>query len=108
MDERIQILSLRSDSVLNSNNIGIRESLSTSSVLDFYPNPAQNEVTVFTNAEKISGANIYDMAGTLVSSFRGNNENTLSMDVSNLSEGAYIISVKTRKDTAHARMIIRR
>lgn len=73
------------------------------SELSFYPNPAQNELTLYTGiAMQNAQAAIYDISGAVLqqTSFSGNN---LNMNISTLKPGAYYLKVQ-QKDGAFAKM----
>lgn len=59
--------------------------------LNIYPVPSTNQLTV-SAAKAIKGIRLFDMTGRAIESYAGTGENT-TLDISNLSAGAYIIEV---------------
>lgn len=56
-----------------------------------YPNPATNEITI-NSTQKIVKIEVYSMDGRLVL-LKEPNSNTIQVDISSLSEGAYFVSI---------------
>jgi hypothetical protein len=65
----------------------------TVSSLNAYPNPAGNTLMIDSEVEAISSVNVYNTAGQLVKAVRDINANTVSLDISNLSSGMYLLKV---------------
>jgi hypothetical protein len=80
--------------------VGITELIPSSNVIisNIYPNPAQTTVTfVLTNKQsEIVTIQVIDMMGRLVSTYNYKSsigENKTELNVSNLKEGTYILSI---------------
>ena len=69
---------------------GVSVSSFVETPLKLFPNPANNTVTLCTDATKIDKAVILDSLGNKVKSMRIN-ANTQTIDISNLSAGNYIL-----------------
>lgn len=70
--------------------------------LFLYPNPASNQVKLFSS-QGIKNVKIYDVLGRLISKKIGDNSSELSLNISNLNTGTYLIRVLNengRKSTA--------
>lgn len=88
-----------------NNILGISETegQKLSGVLNIYPNPARNMVTVeFPQKNTPFNIEISDMSGNIV--LRVENQNTI--DTTPLSNGIYMVSVKTGRDHLIKKMII--
>lgn len=88
-----------------NNILGINETegQKLSGVLNIYPNPARNMVTVeFPQKNTPFNIEISDMSGNIV--LRVENQNTI--DTTPLSNGIYMVSVKTGRDHLIKKMII--
>lgn len=72
------------------------EVASLENVVNIYPNPAKETVTI-TN---VNGADVvvYNIIGEVVASF-DNASDKVMVDVSNLAEGTYIVNIKTANET---------
>ncbi len=60
--------------------------------LNLYPNPANDNLNIIGITDRINSIEIYDISGKLVSSV-ANPNNTIS--ISDLSNGTYLIKIKT-------------
>lgn len=69
------------------------------STTTIYPNPATNVLTIVTN-EQIKLVSIYAITGELVKTY---NEKTI--DISNLTQGMYLVAVQTDKGVTQTRII---
>ncbi|MEI7660616.1 MAG: T9SS type A sorting domain-containing protein [Bacteroidota bacterium] len=81
-----------------------------SGTLAVYPNPAQDFVTI-TATEKISG--MYDVSlvtlqGAVILNKKMQADSFLTLDVSSLDAGAYLISLQNRQDIFRGKLIIRK
>jgi len=63
------------------------------SLLNIYPNPFKNTITIFRNEQTISEIKIYNALGSLVFSEK-KNQYTIEIDLKNLNSGIYLVSVK--------------
>ncbi len=71
------------------------EEIAEETILSVYPNPAQYELHYSIN-ENIVDVNVFDVQGKMQNVFVDINSNTL--DVSNLSQGIYVIAIQTEKE----------
>ena len=107
LDERIQILSLRNDSVLNSNNIGIKE-LHIANNLKLYPNPAVDVVNVETsNGDLITAISVYSLSGVQVKQLAVSYQNKTQVNLSDLADGSYLVKITTANGTATQVLIVK-
>lgn len=86
-----------SDETLGIENESIAEITS-------YPNPTTGEVTL-TSKELISNINIYNLLGQEVKQIAGNNSNSLTIDISELSAGNYIAKIQAGKAVKSIKLI---
>ena len=103
-DDRIQVLSIRNDSVY-INNIGIDE-YNAQADLSIYPNPTSGSLRVELN-ETIIDISIYNTAGTLIQSIMvGNNQ--AALDLSDLDRGMYLLQVRSENGSTVERIQLAR
>ena len=96
------------EGLYNAKVLGIEDV--TSQIFNVYPIPAQRKLKVVlkdnVEVERIEFIDYSGKAITPKSSKR--KENTLTLDVSNLYSGIYILNLVTEKGTSKARVIIER
>ena len=68
-----------------------------------FPNPASNQLKISAQ-EAISSVNVFDVSGRKVKSFTINNTN-ITLDISDLSEGVYLIKYKSAGKAGAAKFI---
>jgi hypothetical protein len=68
-----------------------------------FPNPVSNKLKISAQ-EAISSVNVFDVSGRKVKSFTINNTNT-TLDISDLSEGVYLIKYKSAGKAGAAKFI---
>ncbi|NVK27709.1 MAG: T9SS type A sorting domain-containing protein [Flavobacteriia bacterium] len=73
------------------NDIGLAEDFASG--VDMYPNPAKHTVTVTSDSDLISKVEILDLTGQLVQSLSEIDDNSIRLNVSELSSGVYLIKV---------------
>ena len=76
---------------------------STSSLIELYPNPAQNEVTI----NGLSGEYSYqvvDILGAVV--ITGNGSSNETMNVSNLAKGVYVVVIQQGDYVINKKLVI--
>ncbi|TRX61856.1 T9SS type A sorting domain-containing protein [Fulvivirga sp. M361] len=77
----------------------IDPTLSVSDPYEFemlYPNPAVDEIYLpVTLSQKATAISIYDMSGEMAEGFQRSNTSIEKIDVSDLSQGVYLIHVST-------------
>lgn len=107
LDERIQILSLRNDSVLNANNntVGIEERNALNRI-SLYPNPAKDVVMITSDLSPIKEVLIVNMQGMHVARTEGANNMRVTCNVDSLAAGQYIVLINTETGTSYHRMLI--
>ncbi len=65
--------------------------------LGIYPNPANSQITITVDKQKIETLMVYDMQGKLLISQTPNTTNMYQLPIAQLPEGIYSIVVKTNK-----------
>ena len=85
---------------ISNQSVGI--DIATANTINIYPNPVQNELFIDFENEQITEINILDVSGKIVKSL---NDNTNSIDVSNLTEGIYLLKVRTENGSSTAKFI---
>jgi hypothetical protein len=106
LDERIQILSVRNDSVLNGRpSIGLVEN-NIGNAISLYPNPATNQITITSSQAALDQITIMNMQGAVVMQINGDTSMQFDLDVSSLPAGHYLINVKTVQNQTIHRMVI--
>ncbi|MBI5540669.1 MAG: T9SS type A sorting domain-containing protein [Bacteroidia bacterium] len=84
---------------------GINE-VSDISVMNVYPNPATNMVTIAAK-EAISNVSIYDFQGRLVQQYDFNNSTEVKLNVSELSNGIYSIVANSVKGNSFSTKLVK-
>lgn len=102
-DNRIQILSLRNDSVF-SFGVGLRERLNTSG-LQLYPNPANDYIIIKSRNGYLQNIEIRNLNGQRLGSFKASGEQT-ELDLSTLNPGLYILEVETDTGFASSKLLV--
>jgi hypothetical protein len=89
---------------LTVSTIGLDELLVTSVLV--YPNPATNEINAVTNGMQILSYAVLDANGRVVLS-KTLNENTTEIGISleSISEGTYILELKTSESSVYKRFV---
>jgi len=92
--------------------IGIVEN-TLASAIDLMPNPASQFITLHANFESMRNLNVEvrDITGKLLATQVWNNAsvgNTLTMDISSLANGVYLINLFDGEGTATKRLVVRR
>ena len=84
-------------------------SISTSEVIDFateiYPNPTTEKVNVVSYAVTINSIEIYNIHGQVVYS-KEVNANAIKINTTTLSNGVYIMNIKSDKATITRKLIV--
>jgi hypothetical protein len=88
----------------------LANSIHTGSLTDnrivVYPNPVKDFLTIDSdNDQKIKSMEIYSLTGQLVTSYKGDNRNTLQINTSNLPRGAYLLKINTDSRTQFSKFI---
>lgn len=79
--------------------------VTSENTVSFYPNPADNSITIFTNNQTMGTISLYSITGkkVLVESIQNANQ---QIDISNLPSGLYLIEINTSKGVVSNRLII--
>jgi hypothetical protein len=106
--------SVSTDGVLSNNDAvlakiditanGIEETKSTT--LNYYPNPATNQVVIETKKEEDYTISIKNINGQTVLIQKAIGFSSQTIDVSNLSKGVYLLEVKSAKQTSSNKLVI--
>ncbi len=86
---------------------GIQNEVQNDPTFQIYPNPATDRVTIQLNTKKTK-VEIYSVVGEKVYSAFSSTESQLSIDVNNLSNGVYFISLSSDGTTSTKKLIISR
>jgi hypothetical protein len=97
---------------LNFDNLitSVSEKTSVNTLFNLYPNPASNVVTLNignTNNNADLTLNIYNVIGTLVKS-KPLNQNQRQINIGDLSNGIYMVTIKSKDFTETQKLIIQR
>lgn len=76
---------------IDISNTGVERVLSATPSLSLYPIPAQDELTISTNAEGSFTYTIYSVTGEVV--LKGEAKDGSQVDISSLSKGVYLFEV---------------
>ena len=107
-DMRIQILSLRADSVLNpEDTTGFFNPAYAEGSVEAFPNPAAHEIFFRSNGNSgISTIEIYTLSGALVEIENAGNLRFAQKSVAHLPNGSYIVIVKTGDDMSRLNLTV--
>ncbi|MBC7863078.1 MAG: T9SS type A sorting domain-containing protein [Bacteroidia bacterium] len=83
------------DNFLNLNGVGINE-IQQDAGTKVFPNPASNELYVFSKNPEAASVNIYNLTGALVATFQLK-DIVSSFSTAELSNGCYFYSVKNKR-----------
>lgn len=105
LDERIQILSLRGDSVLNTNAIGLEEYAMGN--LSVYPNPAADVVYIeIGGGVVLEHVALYSLAGQKMLEVANISAAQTELNLAGLSAGSYVLTVSSGKTTRSFKLMI--
>lgn len=79
------------------------------SLVNVYPNPANQQLYIYSEGQNLSGMLLYDMLGKCVKSsseFIQNNDNQYVVNVSDLCKGIYILKITIDNQYASSKKII--
>lgn len=86
--------------------LGINEFSVSSNQFLVYPNPANNTIIIKSNENNsITNIELIDISGRVVQSIKSNFENEVSLDVSHLSAGNYIVRLQSAEESAIKKFI---
>lgn len=81
--------------------------MATDNSIKVYPNPAVGKLSLETPAgEEVESISVYTISGSLLTSFT-ENKTSNSYDVSNLTDGIYLIQVKTAEAVYTEKFIVK-
>jgi len=81
----------------------------SSEVFTMSPNPANDQLNVVLDQnQRVESIQIYSIAGKLIVSENRTNGNTLAIDVSNLTEGIYVLDMITDKSRIRTNFVVAR
>ncbi len=92
LDERIQILSLRNDSVFRS-TIGLNQYQANAEV-SIYPIPSMGKLTIECKQAKPTKIEVLSLNGQVLKTYEANDQK-ITLDLSSLKTGLYIVKVET-------------
>lgn len=84
--------------------VAIEEDSESTKVLNVYPNPCTNSLTIHLNNAYESEISLFSIHGVCV--LHDNLKGLNTLDVSHLSRGIYILKVKNKQDTHSQRIVI--
>ncbi len=92
--------------VEDANSISLQE-LEQRPAFSFYPNPAQSFIQIDFDKADLETMAIYDLKGTEV--FRANiyQNSSLSIDISGLSEGMYVIEAQSKDEVYREKLLVK-
>ncbi len=92
--------------VLENTSVGISENESQeNSIVDVYPNPSHQEVTIKTNS-KVTRCELYDQCGSKIKTVSFNNEESISFSLHEIKTGIYFIKIHTLQGKAYHKLIV--
>ncbi len=96
------------DSVKISQPGGLGDGISDQKVqiLQIYPNPASDYITIKTQGSDIESVIITDDTGRMVKQLSGRNPATLNISINDLSAGIYFVRMKTGNQTGTGKFVI--
>jgi hypothetical protein len=98
--------------ILKTTTTGVQDVKSQSDDIKVYPNPATDKLNICTNSNvaETTEVIIYDQSGRKMESFNTNYDghSPITTDVSSLSEGLYILSVKNSHCMSSQRFVMLR
>jgi hypothetical protein len=88
---------------LPGSTVGISE-LNNKIQANIFPNPANDYFVLSLKSNELGLVNIYDVAGSLISSFKVNG-GLSKVEIKNLESGAYIVEVLSENSSATFKLI---
>ncbi len=83
------------------------ENIINNIALSLYPNPTNNNISISTNVVNTIGeCRLYNINGQLIEIYNGGYSNMMSIDVSKLSSGYYILSYKVNGVLYNSKLVI--
>jgi hypothetical protein len=88
-----------------TNTTGIK-TISNATGLKYYPNPTSGSLNVTSESNSLSNINVMDLNGNVLKTVSVNGGNSIQLNVSDLSEGMYILHTVTAAGTADEKFTI--
>ena len=73
--------------------------------LTLYPNPVIDQLFIYTSTSQIENVEVYTITGQLVKTKINNQEDSISIDFSNVSNGLYLIKLTSENGTVYKRIL---
>ncbi len=86
-------------------NTGLNENILNSQLVSVYPNPASNKVVVNVEGTKILSATMTDITGKTIRQINNVNQSQLTLDRNNLSDGIYLVEIRTAKGNVTKKVV---
>lgn len=87
--------------------VGLPNRSEQNQIIDLYPNPANDKITVeVQNANELNEVIVYDLLGQEYDISSGFFRNRIDLNVSNLSEGVYILSITTEHGRSLEKFVV--
>lgn len=71
-----------------------------------YPNPATSMFVVDMGAQTIEAVTIMDLSGRLVGNYTGSGRTSMEVPILNMSNGTFLVQVKTPQGTSYTRIVV--
>lgn len=89
---------------ISANTVGIKEVDALNRYISMYPNPASKQVNIKSAAPAVVNYSIYDVVGREIK--KGGFDSSVSIDVSELSNGTYIIYFESGSLQSYQKLVI--
>ena len=88
--------------------LGIDDMMAQEGNINVYPNPANNKITIANNKEIPEEAiiSICQINGQLIMQDKFQNQKLIELDVSNLSNGIYLLKIETKEVMEVKKLVI--
>ena len=80
----------------------------TENSISFYPNPADDFLTITTSQQGLKSISIFDLNGRLVKTINTNLSSHQNINVSDLQDGLYFITAQTANGSISEKFIVHR
>ncbi len=91
-------------SVVDCTGVGISE-VNDDAEVSVYPNPASNKITIESTKYKVQSIKMYDVLGEEVNSLKPTGNSKIEIDVSNLTQGVYFVTIQTEKGIVRKKVV---
>jgi hypothetical protein len=86
--------------------ITVKEGSLENAFVNLYPNPAKGQMTLISNIQMITQVTIADLLGKTVYNHQFEQMGKNTIDISNFSNGTYIVTLKTNKGSLTKKLIV--